>query len=311
MICKWLISFLVLTTTSLSYAEELEYHPSAVTYQLLGGRFGDNLVSYLHGKWISYKYNVPLFYNPFPHADKLHLHNVEKKMTNQVFREKVKFKNLIDLDRLLNPQDSVLMIVPYFTESPIEYKMHNKNMPHFDVDWKDKGFLKLIRSLIKPKVELKKLTLPENIITVALHVRRGSGKDGPGAPRKWPHKFPPDSFYIEQLRTIDRMFDHQPLYVYIFTDYKHPEVLAQNYAEALNLPNIKFDYSTEVDTSGIGVLEDFFNLTLFDCMIRADSHFAIVATKLKDFKLVISPKSHHWKGNELFIDEVTIETSEQ
>ncbi|MFA5306719.1 MAG: hypothetical protein WC365_04680, partial [Candidatus Babeliales bacterium] len=44
---------------------------SAVTYGLSGGRFGDNLLCYVHAKWISYKYHIPLLYFPFEYSSHL------------------------------------------------------------------------------------------------------------------------------------------------------------------------------------------------------------------------------------------------
>src|SRR5579862_7273227 len=49
----------------------------AVTYEFTGGRLGDNLLSYLHAKWISHTRQIPLLYKPFPYSSELCLHDIE------------------------------------------------------------------------------------------------------------------------------------------------------------------------------------------------------------------------------------------
>ena len=57
----------------------------------------------------------------------------------------------------------------------------------------------------------------------------------------------------------------------------------------------------------MNVVDDFFALTQFDCLIRADSNFSFVAAKLAHYEIVISP----WHGiiaeNETIIDEINLE----
>ena len=42
-----------------------------ITYELSDGRFGDNLLSYLHAKWISHEKKIPLLYKPFTFSNEL------------------------------------------------------------------------------------------------------------------------------------------------------------------------------------------------------------------------------------------------
>ena len=51
---------------------------SYVTYQLPYGRLGDKLITYVHAKWISYKYGLKLLYRPFEYSDKLMLSKIEQ-----------------------------------------------------------------------------------------------------------------------------------------------------------------------------------------------------------------------------------------
>jgi hypothetical protein len=53
------------------------------------------------------------------------------------------------------------------------------------------------------------------------------------------------------------------------------------------------------------ILEDFFALTQFDCLIRPDSHFSIAASKIADYKVIISPAhSIITKKRKVIIDQV-------
>src|SRR3989344_7064790 len=96
----------------------------AVTYELSQGRFGDNLLSYIHAKWIAYKYDVPLLYKPFVYSDQLLLHERELLYSDVV---KNQFDNIVVLGKHLMPQhdenNSILYIVPYFPES--KWELHH------------------------------------------------------------------------------------------------------------------------------------------------------------------------------------------
>ena len=67
---------------------------SKVTYTFSGGRFGDNLLAYIHAKWIAYRYHIPLLYKPFDCSDQLVLHNLEE-LYNE--RKASQFRNQIHL----------------------------------------------------------------------------------------------------------------------------------------------------------------------------------------------------------------------
>src|SRR5665213_983093 len=67
---RWILAYIsFICLVSYSYAHE----EKAVTYEFSGGRLGDNLLSYLHAKWISYRHQIPLLYKPFKYSDKLML----------------------------------------------------------------------------------------------------------------------------------------------------------------------------------------------------------------------------------------------
>ncbi|MFH1832064.1 MAG: hypothetical protein ABH827_04675 [bacterium] len=106
-----------------------------------------------------------------------------------------------------------------------------------------------------------------------------------------------DSFYISGIKQISALYPEKQLYVYIFTDDKNPERIAKKYQDQLNNPAIAFDYRRETHDHTMHVLEGFFSMLKFDCLIRSDSSFSLVASKLGYYKYVIYPGGYQWQNN--------------
>ena len=65
-----LVLFLVICAFNFGRKAEASVDPaSGVIYELSGGRFGDNLLSVAHAKWVAYSLGLPLVYLPFPFSD--------------------------------------------------------------------------------------------------------------------------------------------------------------------------------------------------------------------------------------------------
>ncbi len=284
---------------------EVSLCKKGVSYIHSGGRFGDQLIGYLHAKWISYKYKIPLLYKPFAFSDQLVVHHLEKRFNQEstVYYDQVIYPHpnaLIDYDEPI----SALYVIPYFPEcvqercSGVYYA--------FQVDWNDPGFRKEIKRCIKPLYFRTSLQLPKDYITVAVHVRTGGGYDGTNVGEVFPLKVPPHSFYMEQIQRIYEIFNGSPLYAYIFTDDKDPAAIAHYYKNFLNNADIEFGYRQEANSHDANVLEDFFEMTKFDCLIRPESNYSICASKIADYKVMITPSHSVLIGNTIYIDE-TIE----
>lgn len=288
-----------------------------ITYIFSGGRFGDNLIAYLHAKWVAHKHGLKLLYKPFPYSDQLVLHEQEARFNeakNYSGITELTNKTLIDTDATNN----WLYTVPYYPECIAELEQF-KNQYHFydSVDWNDPVFLAQVRTLISPTKKLILLTLPTNRLCVAVHIRKGGGYDaqpildggswhndkGTPADVAFPLKFPPDSFYIEQLRNISTFFKHAPLYVYIFTDDQNSQRLADKYTRELGLANIIFDYRKTGNAHNAHVLEDFFSMMQFDVLIRSESSFSLVASRLARGQLVIYPLTANYLSNAKWTNE--------
>lgn len=285
-------------------------HSAAVTYTFSGGRFGDNLLAYCHAKWISYKYNIPLLYKPFDYSDHLMMHTLEQHYSQTVVE---KFDAVLYLKNtaFIKAEKNILYIVSYFPESA--YELARPEFAHyFFVDWQDKIFKKELQKMICPVDMLPTITLPANYISTAVHVRKGTGFDIASLADfntlcvGCPIKCPPDSYYLEQLEQLSCMFPDRLLYVYIFTDHTDPEEIVLQYKQALDKPFMVFDYQKQPIDYNTVILADFFNMMHFDCLIRSDSNFSLVSSKLGNHQLVIYPSGYTILENQVTIDQVTL-----
>lgn len=296
---------------------------AAVTYKSSGGRFGDQLVAYTHARWVAYKYNLPLLYIPFDYADKLMVNTMHQKMESDSYN-KIEFPMLtkygekVQLDSIIKPAENNLYVIPYFPESSDEL---TRVQPwRFDLDWEDERFIQILRQELSPIEPLQKLILPNDRISLAVHMRRGGGwhvdvllqeakEINPKieyADVATPLKFVPFEYYVDQIIKVSELLDNRPIYVHIFTDDKNPGMLVEKCKAAVNKPNILFGSRESDNCHDANVLDDFFALTQFDCLIRGDSNFSLMAAKLGHYKIQIAPKSYVWRGTKLIITEVNI-----
>lgn len=267
---------------------------SAVTYTFSGGRFGDCLLSYCHALWIAYVYNLDFLYKPFKYSDQLLMDNTDILYSDATSKN---FKQTLHINHALQygVQDETLYIVPFFCESHVEH--NDPRCPFlFQVNWKDPGFLTELKRRISPKNFLSQPELSKDFITVALHVRKGTGWDIPQfAPNfeklteMGPLKWPPDSYYIAQIKKLTEIYATQNFLIYLFTDHDKPLEIIEKYKNAVNDSRIEWKCRQETNRQDLNVLEDFFALTQFDCLIRNDSNFSIIASKLGSYQVMIAP----------------------
>ncbi len=296
---------------------------SAVTYTLNCGRFGDQMLVYMHAKWVSYKYDIPLLYKSFLFSDQLMISDLEphySSINTNTFRH-VKTLNkgqVLDVNK-----NDTLHIIPYFPESLQEYDNPKHEWPYFAVDWDDKEFKNLLNKFIKPKNRLNLIEPKNNKISVAVHVRKNSNgldphvsydlPNGTNTPSNtpWldavvPLKHLPDVYFMDQIKKINELFEGRPLYVFIFTDDIHAKEITEKYKNIINAPNIEWACREVGNNHYSNILEDFFSMTLFDCLIRADSNLSIVVSKLIDYAVCISPLHHYFYNGRIVVDKVSI-----
>lgn len=237
-----------------------------------GGRFGDNLVAVAHTLYYALTHKTDFSFTPFKYSDQLELTTFAQTPVRDIQQ---------------------IITIPYFPVAGTFGCTSNEYSPFF-VDWQNQDFKDLLREVIKPTKQLNFITPPDHKISVAVHVRTGRGYDN------WTdeeikrnqavlYKAPLEQYYLDQINTVSKLLENQPLYVYLFTDDPHPAELAQRYATAINNPLIEFDYRKNNNHHDANVLEDFFSLMNFNILIRSESSYSLMAHKMGDHDMVIFP----------------------
>ena len=260
---------------------------AGITYEFSGGRMGDNLIAYLHAKWIGYKHGLTLLYRPFNYSDKFMLHRFEKQ-----------FEGDLDAAALITNEncdalcltDNNLYRIPYYSDHPFEfnggYFAHGSS---FEINWDDENFKKIARACLAPVTEPARIVVPpKNGISVAMHIRRGGNHEYYGLHMDQ-RRCPPTSFFAEQLTYVCKKFPGKTIYAFIFTDDLNPGAIAEEIYRSVVAYDVVLDYRPENTSDTSYVLDDFYSIPLFDVLIRSGSNYSYVAGKLGDFLLEISP----------------------
>ncbi len=306
------ISLLLSATSFLSAKSAIMFVPT------IGSRLGDHIKGFRKAFLLAQHHQVPIFYQQdIPYFKQLNLSKYAAKLKSL----KSKFHSVRRLKKhaspeVINKQADILYLCDMkisLSSYGVSKKMETDPQAHQN-----------FRTLITPKTGiLQHISLPKGKISVALHVRKGGGYDMPLLSRKfntkipdtlakvyadvrWPKKFPPDEYYINQINRIYTLLGEKPLYVYLFTDDKKPTAILERYASIINNRNIHFATRSHNNTHNQNVLTDLFNIARFDCLIRPSSGFSQAAEILGKYKIVISPKEHHWEGTKLIIHSVKV-----
>jgi hypothetical protein len=68
--------------TCLYGSSKNDRYPNYITYELSGGRLGDNIIAYLHAKWLSHVHGIALLYKPFQYSSDLSLSQTDLSITD-------------------------------------------------------------------------------------------------------------------------------------------------------------------------------------------------------------------------------------
>lgn len=272
-----------------------------MTFELCG-RLGDSLISYLHAKWISYQYNLPLICKSFSYSADLVLD--EKELGYFEIWKYPHVQQLTNVSQLSDQKDGTLFSIPYYTD--IEWECKNFGTCYFKIDWKDETFRRMAKEMIAPKQPLQLILPAPETINIAMHIREGGGFDGPDLGLIFPVKAPPLSFYIDSLLRVMDLLAENALFCFVFTDARDPQVLVKKIQERIPPhARIRFGCRTENHFS-INVLEDFFSLFHFDILIRPQSNFSLVPSLIHDYAIVCSPLTASRYGNKIVIDHIDL-----
>ena len=253
---RW-IMVVSLFISSLLFAEEVK----AVSYALDAGRFGDQLINYMKAVRFSQQNQLPLLYKPFSYSEELVLSKVHLPLIQFEYPEAVHQ-------------------VSYYPEV-IEHEFQD-----------DEEFRAIVRGLVKPLKPVAQIAWPEERIPVAIHVRTGGGVDKSHARKRYPLKFPSNQFYWKAIKWIADYFKDQPISIYVFTDDRSPKLVKHMLRVGIDREKIRNDIRIDCRMSRNhwkeNVLEDFFRLTQFECLIRGDSNFSKSAAIIGGPKIEIS-----------------------
>jgi len=245
------------------------------------GRFGDQLVLYCRAKLIAHAFGLPLLHRPFAYSDQLRLYPVERRYTSGLVKKlRTTATNSVAYmaqETALAPS-STLFVTNYFTQLDGITDKHYQEVAIY------------LRKVIRPRNKISLVPLPKDAVTIAIHVRRGGGYLYDHlAQYIFKDKFMANGFYISSLREIMRIYPKQKLYAYLFTDDVNPPRIARELETGLGNPNITIDCRRGLNRHNKNVLEDFFSMIPFDCLIRPSSSYTRMVELLSDHKVVISP----------------------
>jgi hypothetical protein len=243
----------------------------AVTYELNGGRFGDNLISFAQALWVAYKYKIPLFYTPFTHSNKLELSSIFPVFEKE---SKANYANVVYVTKetTFDHKESTLYICQW----------HSK----VKVGWNTPSFRALLKLYVAPKL-LTIPTLSTNSISIAVHIRTGGKYDSQSQKEKKPHLFPPLDYYITFMKHAISLYPNRPITFYIFTDSVKPEELRATLQKKVRANNVSIVLSGKPRRDP--VLTDFFLMARCEGIIRAASHFSLFAEYIGSHTLIMKP----------------------
>lgn len=298
-------------TTTISHApppkpSKAKQTQSAVLMSHEGGRLGDKLLCYAHAKWVAHRYHLPLIIRSFPYVENFGLSRLWPMTSPQFsYQREIHPKSHREILQNLS-KPSTLFVIDYFAETDFEARMAPNTGAYFYTGWRDRGFLKSLREDLTPLVPLEAPLLDSSDVHVAVHLRLGGSFDDPKflqTKRELALKSPRHQFYVQQIKRVAAMFEGKSIQVHLFTDDEHPERLAELYTKMLNNSALHFTYRNTKNAHNLHVLDDFFAMSAFDCLIHPQSYFSILAAQLGDFAVRLTPVHATWKGTYWDMDQ--------
>jgi hypothetical protein len=266
-----LCGILVYTNNQLSTSDK------AISYFLNKGRFGDNIKSCLVALWLAYKHNLRFIFKPFRHSELLQIHQRCEHYSNAIVTQFKRYVVFEAGDELQFDKPACL----YFTTFHVNP----------GIDWLDNNFLIYTRNFIAPLEGWHYLSLPENMHTIALHIRRGGQYDDAYARTQKPLLFPSLDYYIQALQILlERLAG--PCYVHLFTDDENPYALVNAIKKELNpsyQSRITLQCNILENRTHNGVVQDFFDMMQFKYFIRPRSNLSKFAHYLGNATIVLEP----------------------
>jgi hypothetical protein len=339
------------------YSAQPATAPHAITYELsgVGYRLGNNIYTYSATKWLAYKYNLQFYFSPFGYSNYFVMSEKEPRLTPHLknsYKKIVVIKSESELiEHLKESQKPTLFVTqfPLYCLVPTTLKKFKcfarndrreliyffmRQNYQFGNDLTENLMLKPQYQSILPTPHLP----PKKIITVAVHIRKGSFLDTPTESMQYfdenkrslhdnqsskstqadgpyskpidklfPLTFPPEQFFLDQIKKLSALLDHPPLFVYIFTDDKHPDHIVKRLEKRLTQKNIFFACAEGEFPYQKNVIADLYAMSLFDCLIKPGSFYSWISQMLGAHNIIIFPQSTTWINNKMLtINDVGI-----
>ena len=328
---KTVLFFLVSTAITPSL-----YTKNGLTFVHNCGRLGDVLLDFTKNFYIAQKHNLDLYiHDGIPYLNEFVLNEKTPRLNiaDAALRAgrlpiAPTFNRLITInnDTLIRPhnENTLYKTECYFTIDGVsDFNQFHRHM--FKCSIEQANFGQEIAQLLMPKKTFD-YQLPHDIVTVAMHMRKGGGYDKPlasdlyrptkpvqGAGKKTcryayvdrnePYKFPPEQYYLDQLIFLHTLLDRQPLYVHLFTDDQNPQDIAdriQTKLHEVGITNIFITYRKDINRHDMNIIEDIYAMSKFDYLIKSESHYPWIAQMIGKHKAIFSPISFVWRGD--FLD---------
>jgi hypothetical protein len=264
---------------------------------------------------------MQFYYVPFKGIDYFSIGLYEKCLTQEVRKN---FKKVISIRT-----ERALAVQMKRQKQPTLFsiRFHTKfNVPHsiaytdpltagkVGTNWiyllmnEHQAFKKEIKRALHLRRVPQSMALPHDMITVALHIRQGGGFDAPlgtgcfvnghwriPSDRAYPLKFPPEHYYSDQLIKIWEMFDNAPIFACIFTDDQDPNSLIDRFKQRLKNASVTLACAHSGHNSfKENILDDVYQMSRFDCLIKSASHFSWISQLIGDHKIIIYPQLATW-----------------
>lgn len=270
----WSLSFVTSVSAVIHHCDGV----GAVSYELNGGRLGDNIRSFTQAYWESYKHDLPLLYVPFPGSEALMMHEQFEQLTAET---RARYGSICVIGErcpvIITDTKNTLYITTYFCKT--------------DIDWTDRIFVEQVKQLFLPR---EPQMLPEGIENgIGLHIRRGGGfhVDTPRVIWSEPAHFPELDYFARALDYLLTQLEGR-YKVFMFTDDPNPAALAHllcNQLKPETAARVELRYRDQGNFHDRNVIEDFVALQHTRYIIRPISNFSEYAFLLGNHECSVVP----------------------
>ncbi len=269
----------------------------AISYEYCPGRFGDKILGYSHARYLSYATKLPFLSRPFPNSEFLTIEYQSipfaenAKQYCQIFHIK-SADTLAEFFRKIQDPNTppTLFVVDYFPADTSEWDWpYTWWTSALVIPWKEKAFANYLRKSLQPKIPIPDFTVTGRL-NVADHIRHLSGPDtAEASPKCFPLKMPSLNYHERQIRRVYEWNGKRPMHVFIFSDTKTPLEFLEQIKGRFTSEDILFNIQALEKPDVNYVVQDFFAMQKFDVLITTQSNLSMMASRLADFDMVISP----------------------